>query len=74
MGKSKKRNLSKSNDKLGISIKRSSAIKTILNNINTHKNKEETEKLISLFGITSEELLEAGADYEAISAIKYLFL
>ena len=74
MGKSKKRNLSKSNDKLCISIKRSSAIKTILNNINTHKNKEETEKLISLFGITSEELLEAGADYEAISAIKYLFL
>lgn len=74
MGKSKKRNLSKNTDNCGITIKRCSAIRTLINNINNRSNMKETENLISLFGITTEELLESGADYEAIEAIKYMFL
>ncbi|MGM9993736.1 MAG: hypothetical protein ACI37R_03290 [Candidatus Avigastranaerophilus sp.] len=74
MGKSKKRNLSKNIDNSGISIKRNDVILKLIKNIRTNKNLKETENLISLFGITTEELLEAGADYEAVSAIKYMFL
>lgn len=74
MGKSKKRNLNKNTDNIGISLTRTDAVKKIIANIKLHKNKEETENLIGLFGITTEELLEEGADYEAISAIKYMFL
>lgn len=74
MGKSKKRNLSKNTDNCGLILKRSNAVKILIDNINNRKDIKETENLISLFGITTEELLEAGADYEAISAIKYMFL
>lgn len=74
MGKSKKRNLRKNTDTTGIALKRSEAINIIINNIKLAKDIKETENLISLFGITTEELLEAGADYEEISAIKHLFL
>lgn len=74
MGKSKKRNFFKNTDNNRIVLKRNDTIKTLINNINNRKNIKESENLISLFGITIEELLEAGADYEAISALKHLFV
>ncbi len=74
MGKSKKRIFNKNTDEKGIILKRNKVIEEILHNIKSSKITEETEKLIGLFGITIEELLEAGADFEEISAIKHLFI
>lgn len=74
MGKSKKRIFNKTTDIKGTVLKRNEAVKNILNYLKTNADIKETENLISLFGITTEELLEAGADFESVSAIKHLFL
>ena len=74
MGKSKKRIFNKSTETKGTALKRNEVVINILNNIKSNSNIRETENLISLFGITSEELLEAGACYEEITAIKHMFL
>ena len=63
MGKAKKRSLA-----LGIynklsNITREEAVNQIVKNINA---KQEAIGLITLFGITAEELLEAGASYEDV--------
>ena len=63
MGKAKKRSLA-----LGIynklsNITREEAVNQIVKNINA---KQEAIELITLFGITADELLEAGASYEDV--------
>ena len=63
MGKAKKRSLA-----LGIynklsNITREEAVNQIVKNINAN---QEAIELITLFGITAEELLEAGASYEDV--------
>ena len=63
MGKAKKRSLA-----LGIYNKlsnttREEAIEKTVKNI---ESKQEAIELITLFGITAEELLEAGASYEDV--------
>ena len=63
MGKAKKRSLA-----LGIynklsNITREEAIEKAVRNI---ESKQEAIELITLFGITAEELLEAGASYEDV--------
>lgn len=63
MGKSKKRSLA-----LGVynklsNITREEAIQQIVKNIDS---KQESIELITLFGVTAEELLEAGASYEDV--------
>lgn len=63
MGKAKKRSLA-----LGIynklsNITREEAIEKTVRNI---ESKQEAIELITLFGITAEELLEAGASYEDV--------
>lgn len=72
MGKSKKRNFNKNTDEIGFVLKRNEAISKILTAIKNNKITEETERLIRLFGISIEELFEAGGNYEEISAIKHL--
>ncbi len=63
MGKAKKRNLAlKSNNKIS-NITRESAIEQIVENI---QNRIDAINLITLFGISAEELLEAGATYEDV--------
>jgi len=63
MGKAKKRNLAlKSNNKIS-NITRESAIEQIVTNI---QNRIDAINLITLFGISAEELLEAGATYEDV--------
>ena len=74
MGKSKKRILNKNTSTSGTALKRDEAIKSIIKNIKVNRNKKETENLINLFGITTEELLESGAAFEEISSIKYMFI
>ena len=74
MGKSKKRTLNKKNDNNAIMLKRTQAVKQIIFDIKNNNINDMTIKYIILFGITSEELTEAGASYEEISTIKqFLF-
>ena len=70
MGKCKKRILNKNTDNSSTVLKRHNVISNIINNIRNNKLNDETQKLISLFGITIEELTEAGASFEEIKAVK----
>ncbi len=63
MGKAKKRSLALGiNNKIS-NLTREDAITQIVQNI---ENKQEVIELITLFGVTAEELLEAGASYEDV--------
>ncbi len=72
MGKSKKRIFSKNTDNIGITLKRNEIIDNIIYDIKNNKLTEETKRLISLFGISVEELSEAGISFEELSAVKHL--
>ena len=74
MGKSKKRIFNKNTDNKGSVLKRHDVIARILSDIKNNKLTDETKRFISLFGITSEELTEAGAAYEELSAVEHLML
>ena len=68
MGKAKKRSF-----QLGIynqfsNLSREDAVKEVIKIIET--NPIEAENLITLFGMSAEELLEAGASYEAVKSKK----
>lgn len=70
MGKAKKRSF-----QLGIynqfsSLSRIEAVKTVAKLLET--NDREADNLITLFGISAEEVLEAGASYEAVKSKKGL--
>lgn len=70
MGKAKKRSF-----QLGIynqfsSLSREDAVKTVVKLLET--NNREADNLITLFGMSAEELLEAGASYEAVKSKKGL--
>ncbi len=73
MGKSKKRIFNKITEEKGSVLKRKEAIEKVLFDIKNKKINSETIKYINLFGITVEELLESGGQYEEISAIENLF-
>lgn len=74
MGKSKKRIFNKNTEAKGLVLKRNEVISQVLASIRTNKITEETENLISLFGLSMEELFEAGAAFEELSAVKHLFI
>ena len=61
MGKCKKRTFAKS--VLNTNLKREEVIKQIIYEIRKKKFDNETKKILSLFGITAEELTEAGITY-----------
>ncbi len=69
MGKSKKRIFNK-NKIIPTSIRRDDAIISILKSIKNNSLNIETKNLISLFGISAEELSESGASYEELMALK----
>ena len=71
MGKSKKRTITRVSADTQI-LKREEIIKAVISDIRCAKVDEKTIKHICLFGITAEELSEAGALYEEISAVKHL--
>lgn len=67
MGKAKKRSLH-----LGINdrfsrLSRSEAIEAVVDMLN--KGDKDVYSLITLFGLTAEEILEAGADYEIVKGL-----
>ena len=72
MGKSKSRIFRKGiNDQI-TKISRNDAIVETVKYLNANKN-NEAHNLITRFGLTAEEILEAGASYEAVVAMKNIF-
>lgn len=70
MGKSKRRILHKGiNDKI-TNIKREDALNDVVKACNAKKIDDDVKDLISLFGFSSEELLESGAHYEDVVGLK----
>ena len=80
MGKAKKRNFHNciktggTVNTLPPAFTRCEAINLIISNIKLGKIDDETKSIITLFGITAEELAEAGAPYEALVALKATFI
>ena len=72
MGKCKKRDFNKNTEEIGSILKRNDVIIDIITDIKSNKLSDRTQKLISLFGITAEELSEAGASIEELSFVKHL--
>ena len=78
MGKAKKRNFHKSitADKtssigsLSAAFTRKDAIEKAITSIKSNNCGNETKDIITLFGITAEELAEAGATYEELLTLK----
>lgn len=70
MGKSKRRILHKGiNDKI-TNIKREDALNDVVKACNAKKIDNEIKDLISLFGFSAEELLEAGTSYEDVVGLR----
>ena len=72
MGKSKTRIFRKGKNLQIPKISRQEAVEQVISNIQTGNSQEATQ-IITMFGLEAEELLEAGADYESITAIKNIF-
>jgi len=72
MGKSKRRILHKGiNDKI-TNLKREDALISVVKACNTKKIDDSIKDLISLFGLSAEELLESGAQYEDVLGLRSL--
>ncbi len=72
MGKSKSRILRKGiNDQIP-KITRVEAVSEAAKHLNSN-NTAKARNLITMFGLSAEEILEAGASYEAVVAIKNIF-
>ncbi len=72
MGKSKSRIFRKGiNDQIP-KISRTDAINEVVRYLNEHRT-NEAKNLITMFGLSAEELLEAGASYEAVVSMKNIF-
>ncbi len=80
MGKAKKRNFRKGINSGEIapgfltSMSRQEALDYVIKRIEEKDFSLKTKDIISLFGISAEELAEAGAAYEDLQALKGLFL
>ena len=72
MGKSKRRILHKGiNDKI-TNLSREDALNDVVKACNAKKIDDSTKDLISLFGLSAEELLESGAQYEDVLGLRSL--
>lgn len=70
MGKSKKRNFNKNTDALGSVIKRSDVVSSVLMAVRNNTVSIDIKNSVTLFGITIEELTEAGASLEEVKVFK----
>lgn len=66
MGKAKKRSFQLGINNQLSSLSREDAVKTVVKLLDT--NNREADNLITLFGMSAEEILEAGASYEAVKS------
>ena len=69
MGKSKNRILGKYKGSYMFDMTRHQAIDFVVNEV---ISSNESKKLISLFGLKSEELTEAGMPYETVSSLEHV--
>ncbi|MCM1339891.1 MAG: hypothetical protein NC191_09495 [Muribaculaceae bacterium] len=72
MGKSKSRILRKGINNRFTSMTRDNAIVEVARLLNAN-NIPEAKDLITMFGLTAEEVLEAGASYESVVSMKNIF-
>ena len=69
MSKSKKRILHRNKDYNPLSCSRKEAISFVTNSIKTKHFDKEAKNMLSLFGISGEELSEAGLSWEELKVI-----
>ena len=69
MSKSKKRILHRNKEISPLSCSREEAVKSVTNSIKLRKFDTNAKNLLSLFGISGEELSEAGLTWEELSAV-----
>ncbi len=67
MGKSKKRIIYKGKNQQFDNITRSEAVETAVKLL--ENNDKEVYAVITLFGLSAEELLEAGASFESVKSL-----
>jgi hypothetical protein len=72
MGKSKRRILHKGINNQITNITREEALNTVIKACNSKKIDDKTKDLISLFGLSAEEMLESGACYEDVVGLRGL--
>lgn len=72
MGKSKSRIFRKGINDQFTRMTREDAITTAAKHLNSGSS-NDAKKLITMFGLNAEEILEAGASYESVIAIKNIF-
>lgn len=70
MGKAKKRSFQLGINNQFSSLSREDAVKMVVKFL--EENNREADNLITLFGMSAEEILEAGASYEAVKSKKGL--
>lgn len=72
MGKSKTRIFRKGINDQFTKMTRETAVIKAVKSLNSGET-TEAKSLITMFGLSAEEILEAGANYEAIVSIKNIF-
>lgn len=70
MGKAKKRVFNKCKYLYHMSLRREDAIFNVVKNLKYNKFDAKTRDVITMFGLSAEELSEAGASYEEIKVLR----
>lgn len=71
MGKSKKRIIYRGKNEQFTNLSRNDAVKKVVKLL--QNGDKEAYSLITLFGMTAEEILEAGASYELVKGMENIF-
>jgi len=70
MGKAKKRSFHLGINKQISNLSREDAIKEVVSTLKKDDDKNEAYSLITLFGMSAEELLEGGLTYETVMSLR----
>lgn len=70
MGKAKKRSFQLGINNKITNITRENAVEEVLKLLKYEDSKKDSYELITLFGMSAEELLEAGASYETVMSLR----
>jgi hypothetical protein len=71
LGKSKKRIIYRGKNEQFTNLSRNDAVKKVVKLL--QNGDKEAYSLITLFGMTAEEILEAGASYELVKGMENIF-
>ncbi len=72
MGKAKKRSLHLGINDRVTNLSREEAVLEVIENLRHKNGQHNAYSLITLFGLSAEELLEAGASYETVMSLQGL--